>query len=295
MGSSLSMDVPDQTGKTVLITGANTGIGYHTAAIMGRAGAHVIVCARDEKKGIDAIEKLKIEAPKGTYEVGIVDLSSLASVKAFAKSIVDADRAIDILINNAGIMAVPKRELSKDGFEMQLATNCLGHYALTLLLLKSLQKRPGTRVVNVSSLVAKNGKRPNGETIEFVRNPPFNYEPMGVYSESKLLNLLFNNELARRCPELTCVGAHPGVSDTGLFKHKWGWATWAFQKPEVGALASVKAAVDPSVKSQDYCGAPGPKGPPEIIKMPRLAYDEPLAAEYWAAMETATGVVISKL
>ena len=296
MGSNASAytsnDAPKMLGKTVLITGANTGIGYHTAEYLGKLGAHVMIGVRNKEKGEEAIKKLNTKMTVGSYELAVVDVSSLDSIKEFAATMNQLDKAIDVLINNAGIMALPKREESKDGFELQLATNCVGPYALTLSLLPALRRAPSPRVVNLASVAAKNYKRPDMDPIEFKREPPYKYDAWTVYNETKMFNLFLTNELARRCPDITSVAAHPGVSATGLFKHSMWWLTWAFQKPEVGALASLRAATEENAKSGTYYGSKGNSGPPEIIDMPHPANDEELSQKYWTAMEAATGLKI---
>ena len=140
----------------------------------------------------------------------------------------------------------------------------------------------------MSSIAANNGIPPKGE-IEFVRDPA-TYSDTGIYAESKMLNLLFNNELSRRCPEVLCVGAHPGVCSTNLFQHRFGWARFAMQSPEMGAQSPLKAAVDPDLKSMDYLGPKGWYGGPLTIPQPPKALDTELAARDWAAMAKATGL-----
>ena len=286
MGGKASL--PSQKGKTFVVTGANSGIGFITAQELGKAEATVVVCARDQKKGDEAVEKLKKAVPQGQFETGLVDLSSLASVKAFAETFTSQNRPIDVLINNAGVMNIPKRELSADGFEMQLATNCLGHFALTLRLIPSLRLSKQPRVVNVSSIKAQGGIPREGE-IEFVRDPA-TYSDEATYAESKMLNLLFNNELGRRCSDILCIGAHPGVCSTNLFRHKYGWATFMMQSPATGAQSPLKAALDPEVKTGDYFGPEGWYGGPKSLTQPQCCLNQDAAKRYWEAMEKATGV-----
>jgi NAD(P)-dependent dehydrogenase (short-subunit alcohol dehydrogenase family) len=288
-GSASKVAMPPLKGKTFVVTGANSGIGYITALELGKAEACVVVCARDVVRGQEAVAKLQKEAPAGTFEFGHLDLASLASVKTFAESFTSAKRPLDVLINNAGVMNVPTRELTKDGLEMQLGTNCIGHWALSIQLLPALKLSPSPRIVNVSSILAQNGIPPTGE-IDFVRKPE-TYNPDGIYAESKLLNLILNNELARRCPEVSCIGSHPGVCSTNLFKHKFGWAKFMMQSPAAGAQSPLRAALDPAaVSGKSYFGPAGWYGGPTELTMPPLAVDEELAARYWVAAEKATGI-----
>jgi NAD(P)-dependent dehydrogenase (short-subunit alcohol dehydrogenase family) len=294
MGSGDSRpQLEPQNGKLFVITGANSGIGFVTALELGRAGGDVVVCARDKKKADDAIQQMQAQVPSGKFEPGIIDLADLSSVRRFAETF--NDRAVDVLINNAGVMNIPTRELTKDGFEMQIGTNFVGHYALSILMLPALRRAPKPRVVNLSSIRAQQFigplRLPSGE-IDLVRDPAhFQYNSETVYNESKGLNLVLNNEMARRCPDVTFVACHPGVCATNLFRYKWGLFKAVMQSPEMGALGSLRAATDPNVKSgETYLGPDGWKGVPKELTMNPRTRDPALAAEYFAAVEKATGI-----
>lgn len=275
-------------GKTILITGANSGIGFCAARTLAQMGANVVITARDKKRGEDALAKLRVDAPAANLTLELFDLSSFASIREFAARWSErSDPTLDILILNAGIMALPKRELSADGFEMQMQSNHLGHFLLTGLLLPHIQLSKAPRIIATSSVIAKEGKVT--DPVDFVKER--SYDPVTTYSESKLLNLLFTHELAKRYPNILCVTAHPGVSATPLFKHKWGWAKPFMQDPSVGAQATVRAAVDKDAQSGWYFGARGNSGAPEAnIPKPALATNDAVALRYWQASEVATGI-----
>lgn len=281
-------DIPPQNGRTAIVTGANSGIGYHEALELGRAGARVIVVSRDPARGSAALDDMKRAAPGAQFELEICDVSSQESIRAFAKRFLDRDIPLDILINNAGVMMLPKRELSVDGFEMQLATNHLGPFLLTGLLIPALQKSNSPRVVAVASLVARRGYV--GEVVDFKKE---SYSPFGVYAESKLANLLFTRELAKRYPWLTAVAGHPGGSATNLTRHTTKIVNIFLQGAEYGALPITRAAVDPNVKSGDYFGPRGLsefQGYPTAAWIPRLGHDDEVCARYWQASQEATKI-----
>jgi len=301
MGSCLSRaqsqpTLPSLKGKLSIVTGANgqRGIGYITALELGRAGSAVIVCARDSTKGEEAVNELKKVVPDGLFESAVLDLSDLTSVRNFVTQYV-GDRPVNLLVNNAGVMNIPTRELSKDGFEMQLATNFIGHYALSALLLPSLRKAGADcRVVNVSSIRANDwrGLSSTDATIEFVRDPVA-YDSEYIYSESKALNLILNNEMARRCRDVKFVACHPGVCATNLFRHKYGWVKPFMQTPEMGALASIRAATEAdAVSGTSYYGPNGWYGDPVSLPMPPLTTDPTIAKRYFDAVEKATGIIV---
>lgn len=294
---------PSQKNKRCIVTGANNGIGYHTAFDIGCRGADVILACRNDERGQKAAaemlskctEKAKAEGLSkcaGSFEFMKLDTSDLSSVRSFADAINKQDKAVDILVNNAGIMMNPTRELSPDGFEMQLATNYLGHFALTGLLLPSLRKSENARIVNVSSLLAWVG---NWKVlpVDFKRNK--NYDPEGVYADSKLANLLFSHELAKKVPDMVVTSAHPGGVKTALQKHAYNdyfSQTFILGAAENGARPSIRAALDPSAKSGDYFGPIlGCWGglPMHAIK-PFQADDDELAHLLWQAAAAATGI-----
>ena len=207
--------IPAQQGKTALVTGANSGIGYQAALELARHGAHVLLGCRDLVKGEAALARLQRDAPGASAEVVELDMASLASVRGFARDFAASGRALDLLINNAGVMALPKREVTQDGFERQFETNHLGHFALTGLLIPALLQAAAPRVVTVSSLAHRNGKL-EWDNLQGERK----YVPWGAYNASKLANLMFARELDCRAravgSKLVSVPVHPGVSQTSI-------------------------------------------------------------------------------
>jgi NAD(P)-dependent dehydrogenase (short-subunit alcohol dehydrogenase family) len=282
-------DVPDQAGRVAVVTGANTGIGYETAAALARRGANVVLAVRDIDKG--RLAKVALQQ---------LDLTSLASVRAAADAIKSAQPRIDLLINNAGVMMTPKAT-TKDGFELQLGTNHLGHFALTGLLLDRLLPVDGSRVVTISSL----GHRIR-VAIDFddLRAGP-RYDRAAAYGRSKLANLLFTYELQRRlavkAAPTIAVAAHPGGSRTELGRNAPTWVRIGlkavgpvlFQSAAMGALPTLRAATDPLVTGGQYYGPGGlaeQRGYPELVQSSAQSHDEKLQHWLWAASEESTGV-----
>src|SRR5690242_4845134 len=207
-------DMPDQTGRVAIVTGANVGLGYESALALARKGAQVIVASRNPEKGQKAVSSIKEQVPGAKIEFIQLDLASLASVRAFADEFKRRYNRLDLLLNNAGVMAIPRAETA-DGFEMQLGTNHLGHFALTGLLLDLLLKTPGSRIVNTSSSAQYMG-RMNFEDPQLRQN----YSRWGAYGQSKLANVLFTHELQRRLEQAgsttISASAHPGGARTNL-------------------------------------------------------------------------------
>ena len=216
-------DIPSLAGKRILITGANSGIGYHAALKLARKGAQLIMACRDRKRGEAAIARLDADSPTAhNTELAILDLASLASVHSFAKEELAKHRPLHILINNAGVMAPPKRLETADGFELQFGTNVLGHFALTALLMPALEQaarespdRP--RVVTVASIAHKRGQL-NFDDLQSTKS----YSPWKSYQQSKLADLMFAFELSRRLraanSRIMSLAVHPGVASTNLFQ-----------------------------------------------------------------------------
>jgi NAD(P)-dependent dehydrogenase (short-subunit alcohol dehydrogenase family) len=267
-------------GKNVVITGGNSGIGYYTALELGRAGANVIIACRDVARGEAALAELQKQAPGLSLKFETLDLTDLISVRMFAEKYLGTNKPLDILINNAGIMALLQRELTSDGFEAQFGTNHLGHFALTGLLLPALKRSDAPRVVTVSSGVAnmKMAKLDLGNL-----QSEMSYEPMETYAQSKLANLAFMLELGRRYDWLTSVAAHPGATKTNLQKHKFKCLTKLIgQHGAKGALPTIRAAVD-SVKTGNYYG---PKcmqlwGAPIEVPLPEKVQNVALNSSLW--------------
>jgi NAD(P)-dependent dehydrogenase (short-subunit alcohol dehydrogenase family) len=297
-------EIPSQAGKTALITGANSGIGYQAAVELARHGAQVLMGCRSEAKGKAALEKLMAEVPGATAMVVDLDMASLASIRSFAKWFAEKGVALDLLINNAGVMALPKRELTADGFERQFGTNHLGHFALTGLLLPELSAAAAARVVTVASLAHRNGK------IDFDNlQSEKSYKPWDAYGESKLANILFAKELDKRAKaaglRIESLAVHPGVSMTNIIDNGPGatglktvilkmFSPLLMQPDTAGALPTLYAATAPAAKGGEYIGPDGfmeMKGAPVVVQPKPQGLDMAVAAKLWVASEEATGVV----
>ncbi|MEO6953137.1 MAG: oxidoreductase [Polyangia bacterium] len=284
-------NIPPQAGKTAIVTGANSGIGYETALALGRAGASVTVACRDEQRGRDAVARLEAATPGASFVFEQLDLADLASVRAMAKRWIDGGKPLDLLVNNAGVMALPKRELTVDGFERQMGTNHLGHFALTGLLLPALKKSASPRVVSLSSAMAYIGKM-DLTNLQSERR----YSGYMTYSATKLANLLFMEELGRREPWLVSVAAHPGGTRTNLQQHAGFFTALSMklvgQDPPDGALPTLYAATD-AIATGEFIG---PRklfhmnGPPVEVKLPKRAMDQAAARALWERSEELTGV-----
>jgi NAD(P)-dependent dehydrogenase (short-subunit alcohol dehydrogenase family) len=304
-------DIPAQNDRCVLITGGNSGIGYEAALELARNGAQVILPARSLEKASDAITRIRRNVPNAKLIPALLDLASLASVRAFAVFIAEnfPGQSLDLLINNAGVMAVPKRELTVDGHERQFATNYLGPFLLTALIYPHLKKRPGTRIVTVASGVTNQAK------IEFDNLQSERiYKPMfGAYSQSKLADLIFQLELQRRLTAsgspILSVGAHPGYAITNLqTSGPAGVVPLSLRIVEVilkplasqdaaqGALPTLFAATSPAVIPGGYYGPNGfqeLKGHPVPAKIAPAAKDLSLAKRLWAETERMTGTAFT--
>jgi NAD(P)-dependent dehydrogenase (short-subunit alcohol dehydrogenase family) len=284
-------DIPRLAGKRAIVTGANSGIGYTTALELGRAGAAVVIGCRDETRGAAALERLRGEISDAKITLEALDLSSLASVRKFAERVRSSHAHLDLLVNNAGVMAIPERTLTPDGFEVQFGTNHLGHFALTGLLFDRLLAAERPRVVTVSSGVAAFGKL-DLDNLQSERR----YAPMRAYAQSKLANLLFTCELDRRTRPRNAlsVAAHPGATATNLQRYAFGRITKIVgQSPAWGALPTLYAATASDVVGASYYGPRnwfGLSGPPTLVSLPRQARDVELARRLWEASEKLTGV-----
>ena len=297
--------IPSQAGKTALVTGANSGIGYQAALELARHGAHVLMGCRNAVKGRAAIERLQREAPGASAEVVELDMASLASIRAFAAAFIGRETALDLLINNAGVMALPKRELTEDGFERQFGTNHLGHFALTGLLMPALLAAPAPRVVTVASLAHRTGK------IEFDNlqsERSYNGKGWDAYNASKLANILFAKELDRLAragnSRLLSLAVHPGVSMTSIFANGPGTnnlkaimvkllAPILMQKDDAGALPTLYAATSPDAHGGEYIGPDGfqeLKGAPVVVQPKPQALDVAVGERLWSVSEELTGV-----
>ncbi|GAA4948265.1 NAD(P)-dependent dehydrogenase (short-subunit alcohol dehydrogenase family) [Nonomuraea thailandensis] len=278
--------MPDLTGRTAVVTGANSGIGLPTALELARHGARVIATARTPDKGAETVRRILREVPDAWVEPGLLDLADLASVRRFAAGVTE----VDLLVNNAGI-AMVARQLTRDGFELQLGTNHLGHFALTGLLLPLLAARPGARVVTVSSDAHAAG-RFDFDDLGLERG----YGRMSAYARSKLANLLFTLELQRRAGragvDLKSVAVHPGTTATNIVKvgPLQPLVRLLLKSAAAGAVPSLYAAVSPDVRGGEYFG-PGAK----LLRPSRAAHSEELAARLWEVSAELTGVRFEQL
>jgi NAD(P)-dependent dehydrogenase (short-subunit alcohol dehydrogenase family) len=294
-----AFDIPAQTGRVAVVTGANTGLGYETAAALAAKGAHVVLAVRNLDKGKDAALRIAQTSPGAKVELQELDLTSLDSVRSAAEQLKSDHDAIDLLINNAGVMFTPK-STTKDGFELQFGTNHLGHFAFTGLLLDRVLAAPGSRVVTVSSVghrFARHGIR--FDDLQWERG----YSRVGAYGQAKLANLLFTYELQRRLTgtKTIATAAHPGGSRTELTRNLpplVGAATRLleplFQDPDMGALPTLRAATDPSVLGGQYFGPDGfgeQRGYPKVVSSSAPSHDADAQRRLWAVSEELTQVV----
>ncbi|HEY0227715.1 MAG TPA: SDR family NAD(P)-dependent oxidoreductase [Mycobacterium sp.] len=291
-------DVHDQSGRVAIITGANSGLGYDTAAVLAAKGAHVVLAVRNLEKGAQAADRIKAASPHAVIALQELDLSSLDSVRKAADELRTNYPRIDLLINNAGVMYVPTREATKDGFEMQFGTNHLGHFALDGLLMDNLLRVEGSRVVTISSVGHRILAKIHFDDLHWERG----YNRVGAYGQSKLANLLFTYELQRRlkasgAPTIA-LAAHPGFSDTELMRYLPGiipdflWKL-ATQSAEMGALPTLRAATDPAAQGGQYYGPDGlgeVKGRPKVVASSSQSHNGDLQRQLWTVSEKLTGV-----
>ncbi len=300
-------DMPDLAGKTVIVTGGNSGIGYEAAQQFARKNATTILACRSLDKADAAAGQIVAAYPGSIVEVMALDLSSLASIHSFADAFHQSSRKLDVLVNNAGVMALPYRK-TVDGFEMQFGTNHLGHFALTGLLLDVLLATDGARVVNVASGAHRMG-RIRFDDLQWERR----YYKWFAYGQSKLANLLFNFELQRRIDaagaKLLAVACHPGYAATNLqaagprmkgssmMESLWGTLNGALaQSAAMGALPTLYAATSSDVRGGDYIGPDGfgeMWGHPTKANCSAAAKDAEVAAKLWDVSEQLTKVFYS--
>jgi NAD(P)-dependent dehydrogenase (short-subunit alcohol dehydrogenase family) len=291
--------VPDQSGRVAIVTGANTGIGFETAAALAARNATVVMACRNRQKAEDATVRIRERTPDAGLEFLELDLASLASVERFADSFRAGHDRLDLLINNAGVM-IPPFGTTEDGFELQFGCNHLGHFALTGRLLDLIQSTPEARVVNVSSMAHRYG------TMDFDNlNAEKGYDKMAAYGLSKLANLLFTFELQRRVDaagsKVVATAAHPGWTGTDLQRHSGliNFLNIFFaQSPPMGALPTLRAATDPDAKGGDYFGPRGfyeMRGYPKAVGTTPAARNEIDARRLWELSEKLTGVSFESL
>jgi NAD(P)-dependent dehydrogenase (short-subunit alcohol dehydrogenase family) len=293
-------DIPDQSGRTAVVTGANSGLGLVTARELARAGASVVMACRNLDKGHTAVEEVRAAVPEAQVQLEELDLASLASVRGFAERFRATHDGLDLLINNAGVMAPPRRRTA-DGFELQFGTNHLGHFALTNALLETMEGREDARVVTLSSTAHKMG-RINFDNLNGDRH----YFRWNAYGQSKLANLLFMLELDRRLrgsgSAVKSLAAHPGYAATNLqsaaapmldrLVMKVSTAVIA-QNDEMGALPTLYAATQPGLEGGTYVGPGGfqeQRGHPKIVQPSSRARDPETASRLWEVSERLTAV-----
>lgn len=295
-----SDDVPGQQGRLAVVTGANTGLGFETAHVLAARGASVVLAVRDIEKGKRAAARIAGTAPGANVMVQSLDLTSLGSIRAAADELRAKHPRIDLLINNAGVMFTPK-QTTHDGFELQLGTNHLGHFALTGLLLEQMLPVPGSRVVTVSSSAHRIQARINFDDLKWERS----YSRVGAYGRSKLANLMFTYELQRRLSgagTTIALAAHPGLAKTELTRNSP--AITAFfvrvmsQTGARGALPVLRAATDPGVLGGQYYGPAGlfgARGYPKLAESSKRSHDTAIQRRLWAVSEELTGVTFPVL
>src|SRR3984893_8708030 len=291
-----SDDGPGQQGRLAVVTGANTGLGFETAQVLAARGASVVLAVRDTDKGKAAAARIADTAPGANVMVQPLDLTSLDSVRAAAGELRARHPRIDLLVNNAGVMLTPK-QATGDGFELQLGTNHLGHFAFTGLLLEQMLPVPGSRVVTVSSLAHRIGARINFDDLQAERS----YSRVAAYRRAKLANLVFTSELQRRLSgagATIAVAAHPGLASTELARYTPAIVASFYvrvmtQQAAMGALPTLRAATGPGVLGGQYYGPGvlfGAGGYPELAKSSRRSRDTAIQRRLWAVSEELTGV-----
>jgi NAD(P)-dependent dehydrogenase (short-subunit alcohol dehydrogenase family) len=287
--------IPDQTGRTAVVTGANTGIGWTTARALAQRGARVLLACRNRERGEAAAARILGERPSGTAEARVLDLADLESVRAFASGVMEHESRLDLLINNAGVMMCPESRTAQ-GLELQIGVNHFGPFALTMLLLPKLWASPGSRIVTVSSLAARPG-RINPQDLHFRDR---RYDRSAAYSQSKLANLLFTRELQRRLGSTgtSALAAHPGWTATDLQRHVSLFRflnPFLAMTPDQGALPTLRAATDPEARGGETYGPEGfleIRGAPVRVGVPRRAEDAASAEELWQTSEETTGCAV---
>ncbi|MGE5696549.1 MAG: SDR family NAD(P)-dependent oxidoreductase [Candidatus Sericytochromatia bacterium] len=293
-------DIPDQSGRVAIITGANTGLGLQTAKALADKGAHVVLAVRNLDKGNEAAAGIKNSNPNAVVLLQHLDLTSLESVRAASEELKAKHQRIDLLINNAGVMYTDKLQ-TKDGFELQFGTNHLGHFALTGRLLPHMLPVDGSRVVTVSSVGHRIMAKIHFDDLNLDRG----YNRVAAYGQSKLANLLFTYELQRRlrhkgAPTIA-LAAHPGGSNTELTRNVPGLLkpvvdlAWPLisQSPDMGALPTLRAATDPDAQGGQYYGPDGfreTRGYPVLVRSSKQSHNEEIQRRLWTVSEELTGV-----
>jgi NAD(P)-dependent dehydrogenase (short-subunit alcohol dehydrogenase family) len=291
--------IVNQDGRLAIVTGSSSGIGLETARILALKKATVIVAVRNLKKGRAVVKTIMGEAPNADVCVMELDLADLDSVRRFARTFKQEYSRLDLLINNAGVM-VPPHSQTADGFELQMGTNHIGHFALTGLLIDLLKQTPGSRVLNVSSLAHKMG-RLDFDDLDWQKRK---YKKWQAYGDSKIANLYFTYALQKRLgngnADVTVAAAHPGWTATELQRNTplaSALNVFFAQRQEMGALPTLYAATASDVKGADFYGPDGlmeMKGHPKRVASAPLSHDPAIAETLWQASETLTGVQFPK-
>jgi NAD(P)-dependent dehydrogenase (short-subunit alcohol dehydrogenase family) len=287
--------MPSQEGRIFLVTGGTSGIGYESAKALVAKGARVVIAANNPDRGKEVVATIRQETPDAQVQFEAFDLSDLASVRALGEHLKETLPRLDGLINNAGIMEPPKRGTSKDGFEMQLAVNYLGHFALTAEVLPLLQKANAPRVVTLSSIAAARGKI-HFEDMQFEKS----YDPADAYQQSKLACLMFALELQRRSDTagwgLQSIASHPGVARTNLQANagavRRSLMRLVLQPAARGALPTLYAVTAQDARGGSYYGPTGfmeMRGSLGRAAIPEAAKDAKAAAQLWTISEELTG------
>lgn len=304
MSQWTTADIPSQRGRTAVVTGTG-GLGYEDALALAGAGADVIIAGRNPAKGADAVTAIRAAVPDAKVRFAELDLASLGSVAAFAARLADEQDGLDLLINNAGIMQPPQRRVSADGFELQFATNYLGHFALSAHLLPLLRRGQQPRVVTLGSVAARRGAI-DFDDLQAARA----YRSMPVYAQSKLACIIFALEFSRRSRAaawgVQSLAAHPGITRTDLILNQAGrWSiaglarrhlSFLFQPAWQGALPTLYAATAPSARDGGYYGPDrlgGTRGFPTEETPPQQATDSTAAARLWALSEEMVGMAFA--
>lgn len=291
-------NIPSQKGRVAIVTGANIGLGYETALALAKKEFTVILACRTLSKAKDAMKSINEEVPGADLQIILLDLMSLDSVRSFAKEFSASYERLDLLIENAGIMAVPFAK-TEEGFESQLGVNYLAHFLLTNLLFPVIKKTAGSRIITLSSMAHKAGK------IDFDNlNSQNSYSKWPAYSQSKLACLMFAYELDRRIRkagiDVAALSAHPGLSSTNLGQYLPAFAKLLFapaaaiigQDSQHGALPTLRAALDPSAQGGEYYGPTGfmeAKGSPGKVESNKISQDTEVATKLWKVSEKLTG------
>lgn len=292
-------DIPTQHGRTAVVTGTG-GLGFEDALALARAGASVVIAGRSEAKGVEAVSRIHAAVPSAQVRFEPLELASLASVAAFAARLSGRHETIDLLVNNAGVMVPPRRKVTANGFELQLGTNYLGHFALTAHLLPLLRR--DARVISLSSVAARAGAI-NFDDLNSTRD----YAAMRAYTQSELACLMFALELQRRSDAMgwgiRSIASHPGIARTDLLHNGPGRRSahglartllpFLFQPADRGALPTLYAATAPDAAGGAYYGPDGMaevRGYPRLANVPAQAMDEAVAARLWQVSEELAGV-----